>query len=176
MIEVNGDAAPGKRLGLEETGSALILDAAAGDGSGFGAFHFQSFTRHLPKFAAHSQVVDGKTMLSFERDAGYEAACLESIADCVEQFLKRERLDRSEIATVLPPLISASFVSRLADLLHLPPSRMVYPPPGKRDLYTSSLASALTLLHAQDRLRSGDVGLIVAVGSGIQAGCATYIF
>ncbi|MGE5190910.1 MAG: 3-oxoacyl-[acyl-carrier-protein] synthase III C-terminal domain-containing protein [Deltaproteobacteria bacterium] len=175
-IEVNSDAGSGRRLGLEETGSALILDGSTADGPGFGAFHFQSFPRHLHKFGAHSAVVDGKTVLCFERDPAWESSCRDCIAECVAQFLKRERHDRSEIAVVLPPLISAGFVSRLAAALKMPQARVVSPPAGCRDLYTSSLASGLTMLREQNRVRPGEVGLIVGVGSGIQVGCATYHF
>jgi 3-oxoacyl-[acyl-carrier-protein] synthase III len=175
-VELNRNAGPGQRLGLDETASALILEASPADGAGFGAFHFQSFPRHLQKFAAHSAVVDGKTVLSFERDAAWEAACLDCLVESTAQVLVRERLDRSHIAVVLPPLISSAFVSRLADVLRIPPSRMVYPPAGRHDLYTSSLAYALTQIHEQNRAKRGDVGLVLAVGSGIQVGCATYIF
>jgi 3-oxoacyl-[acyl-carrier-protein] synthase III len=175
-VELNGNSSPEQRLGIEETASAMILEASTADGPGFGCFHFQSFTRHLHKFAAHSAVVDGKTVLSVERGAAYESSCLDCLDECTAQILERERLARSDIAVVLPPLISPAFVSRLADILQLPPSRMIYPPAGRRDLYTSSLAYALTQLREQNCVRSRDVGLILAVGSGIQAGCATYVF
>jgi 3-oxoacyl-[acyl-carrier-protein] synthase III len=47
---------------------------------------------------------------------------------------------------------------------------------GAGDLYTSSLPFALR--HAVDTglVAVGDVGLLIGVGSGIQAGCALYRF
>jgi 3-oxoacyl-[acyl-carrier-protein] synthase III len=175
-IEVNGDSGGGRRLGLEETGTALVLDASPVDGPGFRAFHFQSYPAFLDRFAAHSAVIGGRTVLCFERDATYESACLECISECVAETLKRARLDRSQIAVVLPPLISAGFVGRLARVLQMPHTRMVFPPERRRDLHTSSLVLAFLQLREQNRVRTGDVGLIVAVGSGIQVGCATYRF
>jgi 3-oxoacyl-[acyl-carrier-protein] synthase III len=154
----------------------MILDRASEDGPGFGAFHFQSFTREIHKFAAHSAVAEGRTVLCVERDETFEASCLSCLGEGVEQRLAREGLDRANIAVVLPPLTSTAFVSRLADVLRLPAARMVYPPAGARDLYTSSLAVALQVLGARRGLQSGDVGLILGVGSGIQVGCATYHF
>jgi len=175
-IEINRDRCRHARLGLAETGTALILDASAAEGAGFGGFRFESFTHHLDQFTSHSAVADGSTILCFERNERYEAHCLACIGECFERFLEQERLDRAQIACVLPPLISASFVSRLGEALRIPNERMVYPPPGVGDLYTSSLGFALHLVREQGCARPGDVGVIVGVGSGIQVGCATYRF
>jgi len=175
-IELNREICPERCLGLMETGSALILDGSADDGPGFGSFLFRSYTNHVEKFAAHSAVVDGTTTLCFERDPSFEETCLTCIRDCVEQFLSQEGLDLSDIAVVLPPLISPAFVSRMADVLDMPRDRMIHPQAGWKDMYTSSLASAWKLQCEAHRGRPGQIGLIVGVGSGIQVGCATYHF
>jgi 3-oxoacyl-[acyl-carrier-protein] synthase III len=44
------------------------------------------------------------------------------------------------------------------------------------DLYTSSLPYTLQHVREQNLVQSGDVGLIITAGSGIQVGCATYYF
>jgi 3-oxoacyl-[acyl-carrier-protein] synthase III len=72
--------------------------------------------------------------------------------------------------------VSTGFVARLAEALRVPQEKMVHPPRGGSDLYTSSLAYALKAISQSERVRPGDVGLIVGVGSGIQVGCATYHF
>ncbi len=173
-IEVNKDLE--RSLGLEETGTALILDGSAEDGPGFGNFHFESFTRHRHSFASHSAVTDGKTALSFERNDLFEDSCLQCIVVSVERLLKQEGLDRRDLSVVLPPFPSDAFVSRLAGILGLPQDRMVHPPAGAKDLYTSSLAVALHSVRQHHRTRPGDIGLIIGIGSGIQVGCATYHF
>jgi 3-oxoacyl-[acyl-carrier-protein] synthase III len=175
-IEVNSDLGPERSLGLEETGSALILDATAADGPGFGSFLFESFTRHVHRFSSHSAVTDGRTALSFHRCAAFEDSCLACIFELVERLLHQERLDRRDVSIILPPFPADEFVSRLADGLGLPQDRMVRPPVGAKDLYTSSLAFALHEVRTKHRTRPGDVGLIIGVGSGIQVGCATYYF
>ena len=82
----------------------------------------------------------------------------------------------STLLTGLPPLVSPAFVSRLAEALGFPPDRMVSPPAGAGDLYTSSLTVALYDVQTRHRTRPGDVGLVIGIGSGIQVGCATYYF
>lgn len=175
-IEVNKSLGPQRSLGLEETGTAVVLDGSSRDGPGFGSFLFQSFPRHRHSFASHSAVTDGRTALAFERCASFEASCLECIAESVERLLKQEGLDREDIALVLPPFPSAAFVSRLADVLNFPQDRMIHPPVGAADIYTSSLAVAFHDVRQHDRARPGDIGLIIGIGSGIQVGCATYYF
>jgi 3-oxoacyl-[acyl-carrier-protein] synthase III len=175
-IEVNQGLGSGQSLGLEETGTALILDGSTDDGPGFGNFYFESFTRHRHSFVSHSAVTDGKTALSFKRNDLFEDSCLECIVLSVERLLQQEGLDRRELSVVLPPFPSDAFVSRLADVLGLPHDRMVRPPTGAKDLYTSSLAVALHAVRQHRRARRGDIGLIIGIGSGIQVGCATYYF
>jgi 3-oxoacyl-[acyl-carrier-protein] synthase III len=175
-IEVNGGLGPERSLGLEETGSALILDGSADDGPGFGNFLFESFTNHLCRFAAHSAVSDGRTSLSFARCPEFDDACLECCAAVAERLLRDEGLDRRDLAVVLPPFPSDAFVRRLAARLGLPSDRMARPPAGAKDLYTSSLAYGLEQVRRNRRARRGDIGLIIGAGSGIQVGCAIYHF
>src|SRR5262249_23076627 len=105
-IELNREIFPQRCLGLAETGSALILDGPADDGPGFGEFLFHSETGHLRKFVSHSAVIGGATTLSYERHPNFDEACLECIREAVERLLNRVGLSRSDIAVVLPPLIS----------------------------------------------------------------------
>lgn len=175
-IEVNKDLGPERSLGLEETGTAMILDGSSDDGPGFGSFLFRSHTQHIHSFTSHSAVTDGMTSLSFDRSESFEASCLECIAESVERLLNQEGLDREEISVVLPPFPSAAFVSHLAAVLGLPRERIVRPPARAGDLYTSSLAVAMHDIRERHLARSGDIGLIIGVGSGIQVGCATYYF
>jgi 3-oxoacyl-[acyl-carrier-protein] synthase III len=180
-IEVNRELALSRRLGLAETGSALLLDCPVsegrgGDATGFGTFFFHSDTAHIEKFASHSEVVDGTTTLSFERHPGFEEVCLGCIHESVAEMLRLEGLNCSDIAVVLPPLISPTFVMRLAEVLGFPRQRMVCPAGDWKDLYTSSLAHGWRTLCLGGRPRPGEIGVIVGVGSGIQVGCATYHF
>lgn len=175
-VEVNREARSERQLGLEQAASAMILEPSTGDGPGFGRFVFESSTAELPMFTAHSAVADGRTLLHFERHPEYERRCLEVISACFDKLLAAERLCRSQIAAVLPPLISTEFVERLSSVLGICRERVVSLPAGSRDLYTSSPAFAFDALRKRGQPRPGDVGVIVGVGSGIQACGATYYF
>ena len=83
---------------------------------------------------------------------------------------------RSQIAVVLPPLVSGAFVERLSGRLGIPHNRLVHPRPGSGDFSTSSLAVGLDAIRKQRGPRPDEVGILIGVGSGIQAGCATYYF
>ena len=63
----------------------------------------------------------------------------------------------------------------LAACIGIPSSRFV-DVAADADLFTSSLPYALEHAWRHTRVSSGDVGLIVSVGSGLQVGCATYRF
>jgi 3-oxoacyl-[acyl-carrier-protein] synthase III len=46
----------------------------------------------------------------------------------------------------------------------------------EKDFFSNSLAYSLQSAHDSDRIKRGDIGLIISVGSGIQIGCAIYYF
>jgi 3-oxoacyl-[acyl-carrier-protein] synthase III len=175
-VELNRHAGSPCEPRLEEIGSAMVLEPTFPDGPGFGAFQFLTSTTDLCKLRAHSVVVEGRTFLHFERHPKYERRCLELIGECFEKLLAAERLSRSQVAVVMPPLISAEFVNQLADVLGIPGEGLVRPPSGSRDLYTSSLAFGLDAVSRRGALCTGDVGIVIGVGSGMQVGCATYYF
>lgn len=175
-VEVNRRHCPERQLDLAETASAMLLEASSADGPGFGTFVFQSSTADLHRFAAHSAVAEGRTVLHFERHPEYTRQCLDLIGACFDRLLAVERLARPQIAAVLPPLVSAAFVEQLSERLGLPRERLVQPRPAARDAYTSSLAIGLDLLRQRGGARAGDLAVLIGVGSGIQVGCATYRF
>src|SRR5262249_12118597 len=123
-VEVNGERGSEQQLGLEQTGTAMLLEASCADGPGFGTFVFES-TAELGMFVAHSAVSNGRTVLHFERHPAYERVCLDLIGTCFEKLLAAERLSRSQIAVVIPPLISGAFSEQLSDRLRLPPERVL---------------------------------------------------
>jgi 3-oxoacyl-[acyl-carrier-protein] synthase III len=47
---------------------------------------------------------------------------------------------------------------------------------ARKDLFTSSLPYALEHIREQNLVEPGDIGLIIAIGSGIQVGCCIYHF
>ena len=175
-IENNAVDFPRELLGIQESGAAVLLDESPGNGGGFGSFAFQSFTQHVSAFASHCTNKEGRPYLQFDRDPRLERHYIDGIASAVSDLLQTEGLEMSRIAAVLPPQISTSFIAELCAALHAPRDRFVDVVGQDGDLYTSSLPFAFQTLQQDQRVRPGDIGLMIAAGSGVQVGCALYYF
>jgi amino acid adenylation domain-containing protein len=162
-------------LGLSEAGSAVILDESPGGQTGFGNFVFRDFTSYIDTFKAYGVQRNGKTGMHFEKDPGLETCYLQCIREAVDELLRVEQLDVSQIKVILPPQISPAFITALSNTMNLSRDRFVDLAQGG-DLFTSSLAYTLQYVREQHLVKPGDIGLIINVGTGIQVGCATYYF
>lgn len=176
-IENNLEAWRVQRLGIEETGSALLLVADNDAGTcGFGPFYFKSYDEHADALVAYTGRYAGEPCIQYQRDPRLEACYQECIVDAITDFLATEKLDLSRIDLVFLPQVSPGFVEGLRARLSIPKERCVNAAKPGHDLFTSSLPVALRHAQVEGIVRSGAVGLIVAVGSGIQVGCALYHF
>jgi len=175
-IENNAQVFPTELLGVSETGSAVILDESADGKIGFGNIVCKYFTDYLEAFSSYTQQRSGKTYMHFEKDPDLETYYLHCIRDAVRQLLSLEQLDLAQVSVILPPQISAQFIARLSDTLNISRDKFVDIAHAGKDLYTSSLPYTLQHVREQNLVQSGDVGLIITAGSGIQVGCATYYF
>jgi amino acid adenylation domain-containing protein len=174
-IENNRQHRPDVLYGLEEVGSALILDQSPDGITGFGNFVFKYFTEYIDALVTHTEIFNGKTVLRVERDPRIERYYVQCIQEAVQELLSLEHLDLAQIKVVLPPQISTEFIGRLSDALSIDRSKLV-DVQAQRDLFTSSLAYTLQHVRQHKLVQPGDIGLIISVGSGIQVGCATYYF
>ena len=160
--------------GLSETGSAVILGRADGT-EGFGRFVFHHHPEYGEALATYFQHRDGKGWLQIDRDPNLAAHYLDCIPAAVEELLKLEELDSSEIAAVFPPYLCDADRTELAARLNIPSSRFV-DLAAESDPFSSCLPYGLQQAWRHKLVKSGDIGLIVTVGSGVQVGCATYRF
>lgn len=175
-IENNLDYKKGGLLGIEESGSAVILDESAGD-SGFGQFIFRYFTDYIGSYRSFIGQDNGTNFLSFKRDPQMTDYYLDCIPKVVRELLRREKLNLDDIGVIFPPQITADFIERLSDDLDVPAAKFVdLSSENSKDLFTSSLTYALKHAQENELVQPGDIGLIISVGSGIQVGCATYYF
>ena len=174
-IENNREKSPDELAGIEETGSALLLDASPDGRTGFGNFVFKSFTDYVGASGSRSIIRNGKTIMHFERDPELEPYYIQCIRETIQELLDLEQLTIEQIKVILPPQISSDFISVLSRRLEIERDRFV-DVGAERDLFTSSLPYALEEAQRQQRLKPGDIGLIINVGSGIQVGCASYYF
>ena len=160
-------------VGIKPTGSALVLEPSP-DGEGFGPFLFRSFPEHAGLEVSHTAFREGRTSMRHSRLGSFESHLLESIRLTVAELLGREGVAPRDLAMVLPPHGSASFVARLAGVLGLPPDRFTNLPDGGQDYFTSSLAYAFRAAQDAGAISEGGTVLIIAAGSGIQVGCCLY--
>jgi amino acid adenylation domain-containing protein len=160
--------------GLSETGSAVIL-SRAGDTDGFGRFVFHHHPEYSEALTTYFQQRDGQSWLQIDGDPNLATRYLDCIPAAVEELLKLEELDCSEIAAVFPPYLSDADRTELAARLNIPSSRFV-DLATEADPFSSSVPYGLQQARRNNLVRSGDIGLIVTVGSGVQIGCATYRF
>lgn len=175
-IENNADRPHLPRIGLSEVGSAAVLGRSTEDGPGFGNFVFTSQTEHLNSEVIYTQTFEGRACITIERDAEREQIYLDAVVAAVEELLAREGLSMSDVNVIVPPQISTGFVRKLAEKLHVPLERMLDAADSAGDLFTSSLPYAWHQGREQGRFHSGDIGLLLTVGSGVQVAAAVYYF
>jgi 3-oxoacyl-[acyl-carrier-protein] synthase III len=165
---------PGKPLlGLRETGSAMILDAAPGAVGGFRQFAFRDLTEHLAAFRSYCDLSKAGGVLEVSRDPQLERLYVDGLADLADEYLERVAVDRRRIRAVLGPQMGPHFAEALGGRLGIP---VVDASVGGCDLYTSSLPYAFEYAFGKGMVRPGDLALVLAAGSGVQLGGALYEF
>jgi amino acid adenylation domain-containing protein len=161
-------------LGVHQTGSAVIL-TGGDDTVGFGRFVFHHDPEHADTLTTYTRQADGQTWLQIDREPKLTAHYLDCIPAAVEELLQLEGLDRSEIAVVIPPFLPAGDRAELAKRINIGSVRFVEFD-GDSDPFTSSLPFGLEHAWRRGLVKSGDIGLIISVGSGFQVCCTTYRF
>jgi len=162
--------------GLKETGSAIILSPSGDGQSGFGRFVFKAATDHVRALKAHTVDDEQHGYLRIHKAPDLQAYYHATLKSAVDELLEREGIGMSDIQVVLPPQISPGFVTALADTLKIPREKLVDVAEDGKDLFSSSLPYAFRHANNDAMYRPGELGLILAVGSGIQAAAALYYF
>lgn len=173
-VENNTPESGYPRHGISQTGSALLL--GTGDGrEGFGRFVFGHHPEYRAALHTYTQQRNGRTWLRIDRDPNLAAVYLGCIPSTVKELLALEGLAPSDIAVVFPPYLPTATVTDLAARLDIPRSRFVELT-GETDPFTSSVPHALERARTGGRVHAGDIGLIIAVGSGVEVAVTTYRF
>ncbi|WP_054813406.1 non-ribosomal peptide synthetase [Nocardia arizonensis] len=160
--------------GVRHTGSAVLLSAAQ-DGVGFGGFHFAAFPAYLDAVTSFAGGGNGNH-IEFDQRPDIEDIYLGFIPEVVAELLKSESLALSDMKVILAPQISTEFLGNLAERIGVAGEQIIDVTDGGPDLYTSSLPAALRYCREGGRVTSGDIGLVITVGAGVQIGCAIYHF
>jgi 3-oxoacyl-[acyl-carrier-protein] synthase III len=163
-------------VGVRETASALILDSDPSNHSGFSRFLFRYHADSLDAYTTYCNCEERIPYLHVRKDSKLETLYIDCILPAVQDLLQMEGLDLKQIDMIFPPQISSGFITRLSDALNLPRERFVDIVGEGPDFFSSSLSYSLEYAYEKDYVKPGDTGLVIAVGSGIQAGCAIYHF
>lgn len=175
-IENNARSFPGELLGIRETASAFIVDGNQPDHTGFSSFHFRYDTAAMNAYTSYLTTKNEKPYLHIEKSAHLESLYIASILPAIRELLSKEGLEMAQINKIFPPQISSTFISRLSEAMSVPQDKFVNAVHDGPDLFSSSLPYALQYAYEHDLVKPGDIGLIIAVGSGIQTGCGIYHF
>ena len=175
-IENNAEYLKEKLLGIMETGSAMILDESKDGHTGFGRFVFRSFTEYIDGFTSCIGQSKGQSFLEFMRNPNLEKLYTECVVKTVEELLNKENLKLSQIKTIFPPQISSRFINELSEKMDVLKEKFIDLTEDGKDLFTSSLSYPFQFARDHKMVNTGDIGLIINVGSGIQVGCALYYF
>jgi amino acid adenylation domain-containing protein len=161
-------------LGVDQTGSAVLL-SGGDDSVGFGRFVFHHDPEHADALTTYTRQAQGHTWLHIDREPKLTTHYLDCIPAAVDELLKVEGLDRSDISAVIPPFLSAGDRTELATRIGIDSRRFVEFQ-GEADPFTSSVPLGLQQAWRHGLVKPGDIGLIITVGSGLQVGCTTYRF
>ncbi len=174
--ENNATLFPNEQLGIQETASAFILDTHPLEGKGFSRFLFNYHEESLDAYTTYCDLKEVTPHLLVEKAPNLETLYLDAILSAVKELLELENLDLKQIDWVFPPQISTEFIIRLSEALNLPGQKFVDVVGEGPDLFSSSLPYAFEYAFAQGWVKTGHIGLMITVGSGIQVGCAIYHF
>jgi len=175
-IENNAGLFPDNLVGVQETASAVILDVHPVNGKGFSRFLFNYYTESIEAYTTFCSTTNVKPYLHIEKAPELEEIYISCIIPSVEELLKQEGLVLDKINIVFPPQISSRFIARLSSRLDFPKDRFVDVAGDGPDLFSSSLPFGIEFAYENGLVKSGDIGLMISVGSGIQVGCAIYHF
>ncbi|MFK7921047.1 MAG: 3-oxoacyl-[acyl-carrier-protein] synthase III C-terminal domain-containing protein [Bacteroidia bacterium] len=174
--ENNAKLFPDQLLGIRETASAIILDTHPEETKGFSQFLFNYDLESQDSYQTHCSTSSPIPRLIIDKEPDLEEKYLDCIIPLVEQILQLEGMERNLIDRIFPPQISNRFIVRLSERLNLPLEKFVEVVGEGTDLFSSSLPYGVEYADSTQLIKSGEIALMIAVGSGIQVGCAIYHF
>ena len=114
--------------------------------------------------------------MNVEKDPELESKYIAIIEHAVDELLEKEALELDQITKVFPPQISSGFIVRLGNHLKFAKEKYINVVGEGPDLFTSSLPFGMNEAIEKKLVKTGDLGLIITVGSGLQVGCVIYKF
>ena len=174
--ENNAARFPDELLGIRETASAIILDVHQLNDTGFSRFLFKYHEEYLNDYITFCDTSESHVYLDIIKDVNLEALYIDCILPAVQEILAMEKLDMNQVNVIFPPQVSSGFISKLSEAMLLPKGKLIDVVGTGPDLFSSSVPYAFEHAFQKGLAKTGDIGLIITVGSGIQVGCAIYHF
>jgi 3-oxoacyl-[acyl-carrier-protein] synthase-3 len=174
--EVNTDRLPDPDSAITASGAAVMLDLSPDPERGFGTFIFRTFDQHRDSLRSMVSLAVMRGQLRIRRDADFDLTCLSLLPGVWAELLEAEETGREGIDLIIPSQLSPRFLAGLPEALGVEPDRVVDVFTRFGDTMTTS--PILTLHHARQAglIEAGTRAVIVAVGSGITIGMASYDF
>lgn len=174
--DANPDRRPDPGSAVAASGAALLLDLSPRNGAGFGAFAFVTREESADLYTAVVSLKEPRGKLLIRRRAELEEAFLAGAAAAAKAVLERDGLRPEDVDLVVPSQVSASFLARLPGALGLPREKVADYASVLPDTPTTSVFLAFDRARAEGALGPGRTALLLACGSGVTVGAATYRF
>lgn len=167
---------PDKMIGIRETASAVILDKNPVENKGFSRFLFKYHTEAIDAYTVNCSTKEVNPFFHIGKDPELGEKYVRTIQPLIVEILKQECIGLQEIDWVFPPQISTTFIHLLSEKLGLGFDKFIDVAGDGPDLFSSSIPYGMEYGFEIGLIKPGDIGLLIAVGSGIQVGCAIYHF
>jgi len=174
--EINSDRHPDPSYTYPPSGAAVMLDCAPRDGVGFGSFAFDTDDEQADRYRSIVSLREKRGHLKLQRDPGLDELYLAGLSRVVACVLARDGLRQDEIDLVVPPQISKKFIDGLPSAIGIDAGRVVNLTGRLPDTLTTSTLLALQHELGGLRCKPGKKALLLACGSGVTVGAATYHF
>jgi 3-oxoacyl-[acyl-carrier-protein] synthase III len=166
----------GPQRAYSEVGIAVLIDEASRQGQGFSSFYFRSFPEHMPLFQSYLEHRDKQWYSIIDIHPSIENIYLDIFSRGVRDYLAKNKLDLDYFNYIVPPQISSRFVSEVKKMFGGNDNRYIDVTRDEGNLMSASESVALHYLMKRGLGNPGKRALIANVGSGLQLGCATYVF
>lgn len=162
--------------GIEEVGSAILLERSGEKPGGFGKFYFASCSGKLHDLVSYSESGAGGTRLEIQKSPDYPEYFLDELPGFINHMLALEGVSIDALDRVWPPLLGPGFTDRLAQNLGISEDKLT---PARQligDYFTSSLGYLLNQQAEESPMKAGQTALVLGLGSGGQMGGVLYRF
>ena len=174
--EANSDRRPDAESTIPASGAAMLLDLSPTSGTGFGAFAFDTREERADLYTSVVSLKEPHGKLLIRRRAELEEAWLEGAAAAATEAFERDGLTPADVDLVVPAQVSPAFLSRLPAVLGVPREKVADFTATLPDTLTTSFVLALDRARSEGALAPGRRALLLAFGSGVTVGAATYRF